>query len=106
MLDVGREELWVELSHLVDTLPPPEGDGDCRGGAGPGGLLSVRGLTGAPAGSWGCLALLQDGLVGTKTESAHSDVAAVSDLFPYKTARSARLIKCWQTLPGIKELQH
>ena len=78
MLDVSRE-LRVELSHLVDTLPPPEGDGD-RARSGHCRLLSVRRLAGAPAGD-GSLALLQDGLVGTKAECADSDVATVADLF-------------------------
>ena len=82
MLDVSRE-LRVELSHLVDTLPPPEGDGD-RTRSGHWRLLSVRRLAGAPAGD-DCLALLQDGLVGTKAEGADSDVATVTNLFPCTT---------------------
>ena len=82
MLDVSRE-LRVELSHLVDTLPPPEGDGD-RTRSGHWRLLSVRRLAGAPAGD-DCLALLQDGLVGTEAEGADSDVATVTNLFPCTT---------------------
>ena len=102
MLDVSRE-LRVELSHLVDTLPPPKGDGD-RARPGNWRLLSVRSLTGAPAGDGG-LALLQNCLVGTKTEETDSDVATVADLFPCTTqVRLAYQVTV--SLPGIKEEQH
>ena len=90
MLDVSRE-LRVELSHLVDTLPPPEGDGDGTR-SGHWRLLSVRRLAGAPAGD-GSLALLQDGLVGTKAECADSDVATVANLFSCTTTQVRLLIK-------------